>query len=145
MRSIKESLSVGIEDRLYFATFVGIVAAVFTIILTPFSLSSPISGEPVLLAGLIVGFYYSNHQTDIRDAAIHTGLVSSIGILVLFSHKVWVLIQMTTVELNVLIILLYPLVVLLGIAITLFATIVPATMIQWTIDKFMANSKYLGA
>lgn len=43
-----------------------------------------VSGAPLLLAGLLVGYYYSDRETESRRAGIWTGLAASIATVLVF-------------------------------------------------------------
>lgn len=90
LQSLREDLT---DESLRFAILLGLVSIPFTLLLSSGSasmssgdidISSSVAGEPLLLAGLLVGYRYSNRPTESRRAGLWTGLVGSIAAVLVF-------------------------------------------------------------
>jgi len=75
------------DDSLRVALFAGLATVPFTLLLSGVAVSDStasvsISGTPLFLAGLLVGYYYSDRETESSRAGTWTGLAGSIAVIV---------------------------------------------------------------
>lgn len=89
LRTLREGLT---DESLRVAILVGLATVPFTVALSWVSVSSDgvvaggsISAGPILLAGLLVGYYYSGREPESRRAGIWTGVAGSIAVVLVFA------------------------------------------------------------
>ena len=89
LRALREGLT---DESLRLAILVGLATVPFTVALSWVQVSDDvvaaggsISAGPILLAGLLVGYYYSDRETESRRAGIWTGFAGSIAVILVFA------------------------------------------------------------
>lgn len=79
-----EALRRGVDDvtneSFRIAVLVGLATVPFTVVLSGRPESHVIAGGPVFLAGLAVGYVYSDRPISSRRAGVYTGLAAAIGV-----------------------------------------------------------------
>ncbi|WP_115864360.1 DUF5518 domain-containing protein [Halorussus litoreus] len=137
------------DESLRTATLLGLASIPFTIVLSwevffrswgigPAEgayLGGTISGGPILAAGLVAGYRYSQRPTSSRSAGIRVGIVGSVPIL--FSHfsNSAALVLNGSLEIAVLATLLTPLVIIVGAGICGLVGMVAAILGDRLADK----------
>ncbi|OIB57688.1 DUF5518 domain-containing protein [Natrialba sp. SSL1] len=126
------------DEQLRVATLVGLLAIPFLIGLSWGTVNDPttaaggsISGAPILLSGFVVGYYYSDRPTPTRRAGVRTGLVSSVGVLVVYLGTTYTTILTESVEIAIVASVLTPILGLLGVGLTVVLTVVAAVFGEW--------------
>ncbi|ELZ06222.1 hypothetical protein C482_00330 [Natrialba chahannaoensis JCM 10990] len=130
------------DEQLRVATLVGLLAIPFIVALSLETVNDPtraaggsISGTPILLAGFIVGYYYSDRPTPTREASVRTGLMSSIGVLVIHLGTAYTTMLTEPVEIVIVASILTPILGLLGVGITVVLTVVAAVLGEWFANR----------
>ncbi|ELY90382.1 hypothetical protein C483_12758 [Natrialba hulunbeirensis JCM 10989] len=126
------------DEQLRVATLVGLLAIPFIVVPawgtageTNTVAGGSVSGAPILLSGFIVGYYYSDRPTPTRQASVRTGLVSSIGVLVVYLGTAYTTILTESVEIAIVASVLTPILGLLGVGLTVVLTTVAAVFGEW--------------
>ncbi|UPM42388.1 DUF5518 domain-containing protein [Halocatena salina] len=125
------------DDSLRFAILLGLATIPFTLLLSSGSVSissggvvigSSISGEPLLLAGLLVGYYYSNRSTESRRAGLWTGLVGSIATVLVFVVTMLPSIADASLEMTAVAVVLIPIAIAIGAGLSALITMIVAVI-----------------
>ncbi|ADD06511.1 uncharacterized protein Nmag_2959 [Natrialba magadii ATCC 43099] len=126
------------DEQLRVATLVGLLTIPFLVGLSWQTVGDPttavggsISGAPILLSGFIVGYYYSDRPTPTRRASVRTGLVSSIGVLIVYLGTTYTAVLTEPVEIAIVASVLTPIAGILGVGITVVLTAVAAVPGEW--------------
>lgn len=134
IQSLREDLT---DDALRFAILLGLATIPFTLALSSGSVSvsgdgvtssSSVAGEPLLLAGLLVGYWYSNRSTESRRAGLWTGLVGSIATVLVFVAPEASTIGTTSSWTTVIAAVLIPLSIALGVGFSVVMTMIVAVI-----------------
>lgn len=139
IRDLRDGLT---DDSLRFALLVGLATIPFTVALSwePVSdevvvVGGSVSGAPLLLAGLLVGYYYSGRATESRRAGIWTGLAASIGAVVVFLANAYTTIGSASPRMAAVAVVLSPLTVAIGVGLTVLVTMITALISDWVTTR----------
>lgn len=125
------------DDSLRFAILLGLATIPFTLALSSGSASvsgdgvvagGSIAGEPLILAGLLVGYRYSNRSTESRRAGLWTGLVGSIATVLVFVAPAAYTIGTTSSWSTVVAAVLIPITIAMGVGLSALITMVVAVI-----------------
>lgn len=124
------------DDSLRLAILLGLATIPFTLALSwePVSVSGDggvnvsVSGEPLLLAGLLVGYRYSQRATESRRAGLWTGLVGSIATVLVFVASAATAVASASSGMTVVAVVLIPIAVVLGVGFNALITMVSAVV-----------------
>ncbi len=137
MKSVRALRADLTDDSLRFAILLGLATIPFTLALSwePVSgdgvvIGGSVSGEPLLLAGLIVGYYYSNRPTESRRAGLWTGLVGSIATVLVFVAPAPSTIASASPEMVVVAVVLTIVSVAFGAGLSVLTTMVSAMIVD---------------
>lgn len=134
IQSLRKDLT---DDSLRFAILLGLATIPFTLVLSSGSASvsgdgvmssSSVDGGPLLLAGLLVGYWYSNRSTESRRAGLWTGLVGSIATVLVFVAPEATTIGTTTSWTTVIAAVLIPISIALGVGFSVLMTMIVAVI-----------------
>ena len=121
------------DDSLRFAILVGLASVPFTLALSwePLAdgvvvLGGSIQGLPLLVAGLFVGYRYSDRETETRRAGIWAGLAASSGTVLVYAANAVASIGSMSPRVALLAVVLTPIVLALGVGVTVLVTTVCA-------------------
>jgi hypothetical protein len=134
-----ESLRDGLTDpALRFAIVTGLLSVPPTILLSwyPYGQENPFAGAtvdglPLLVAGVVVGYRYSQRSASVRRAGIWTGLAGSAGTCVVFVANGIVTATDAPPRLAAIAVALTPLSIALGVGLTVLVTSVTALVTAW--------------
>lgn len=143
VRFLREGLA---DDSLRTAILVGLATVPFTVVLSwePAAgdtavVGGSVSGTPMLLAGLVVGSLYRNRGA--RRAGIWTGLAASVGTAILFVANTVTTVPPDSPEWIALAVVLEPVVVGLGVALTVAFTAIPALIGGWAATRLQRDRR----
>lgn len=125
------------DDSLRFAILLGLATIPFTLALSwePVSgdgvvIGGSVSGEPLLLAGVIVGYRYSQRPTESRRAGLWTGLAGSIATVLVFVAPAPSTIASASSGMTVVAVVLTMVSVVLGVGFSALITMVSAMIVD---------------
>jgi len=125
LQQIRQGLT---DESLRFATLVGFVSIPFTVVFSGRPEPYVVAGAPLLIAGLIVGWFYSKRPTDRRCAGTRTGLVASIGVIIWQISYMVSVIQSEAIEIAVVAAVLTPMVAIIGIGLSVLVVMIGAVI-----------------
>lgn len=139
LRTLRDGLG---DESLRVAILVGLATVPFTVAFSWESvtdevvvLGGSISGGALLLAGLLVGYYYHGRQTEARRAGVWTGLAGSIGAIVVFGANSVATIATASWPWTAAAAVATPFTVAFGVGLTVLATALPAMGIDWVLTR----------
>lgn len=134
LQSLRDGLT---DDSLRFAILLGLATIPFTLALSWKPVSSDglviggsVSGEPLLLAGVIVGYRYSQRPTESRRAGLWTGLAGSIATMLVFVAPAATTIGNASSRMAVVAVVLIPIAIGIGVGFTALTTMVSAVIVD---------------
>ena len=121
------------------ATLVGLSSVPFTAVLSWRSLpddvvtvaGGTVSGTPLFVAGVIVGYLYYERPTGSRRAGVRAGLVGSIGTVLLYLYNALVTVQTASTGVSAAAVVLTPIAVVLGVGLSVLVTTIGAVTGDW--------------
>lgn len=126
------------DESLRFAILVGLATVPFTLFLSwePVAndvviVGSSISGTPLLIAGLVVGYRYSARATSSRRAGIWTGLAGSIAFVLLSTYNTVTTVGSASPAVTALAAVGFPFGIALGVGLTVLVTALCAQFANW--------------
>ncbi|WP_126662200.1 DUF5518 domain-containing protein [Haloterrigena salifodinae] len=132
----------GVSDNsLRVAILVGLATVPFTVALSWDPIADDIvaggsvSGAPLLLAGLFVGYYYSDRETESRRAGIWTGLVASIAAVLVFGANTVATIVSEPSQWAVVAVIGTPFVLALGVGLIVLFSMFTAQFADWVTTR----------
>ena len=139
LRSLRDGLD---DESLRIAILVGLATVPVTVALSwapasadVFRIGGSISGEALLFAGLFVGYYYHGRETAARRAGIWTGLIGSLGTVVVFGANSVATIVAASWPRTAVAVLGTLVTLAFGIGFTVFATAIPAIGTDWVLTR----------
>ncbi len=139
VRNLRDELT---DDSLRFAILTGLVTIPFTVVRSwePTSdggivLGGSISGGPLLVAGLIVGYRYSGRPVDSGRAGKWTGLVGSIGTVIVYVANTVATVGNLSSTMAIAALVLAPILVAIGVGLTVLGTMIPAMIAGWVTER----------
>lgn len=142
MMALRELRATLTDESLRFAVLVGLASIPFTLALSWNSLAGDgpaiggsVSGTPLLLAGLVVGYRYSDRATESRCAGFWTGLVGSAATTVVFTANTITTLESASPRMTVLVAVLTPVFVAVGIGFTVMVTMASAMIADWVTTR----------
>lgn len=139
LRPLRNGLT---DDSLRVSILVGLATVPFTLALSWRSVpddvatvGGTVSGEALLLAGLIVGYYYSDRETESRRAGIWTGLAGSIAVVLLYVTNTITTIGSESSRWATVAVVSTPVALALGIGLTVLVTMVAAQIAGWVTTR----------
>ncbi|WP_255169478.1 DUF5518 domain-containing protein [Natrononativus amylolyticus] len=146
-------LSDGLTDKsLRVAILVGLATVPVTLLLSWESvagvddgvvLGGSISGTPLLLAALFVGYYYSNREPDSRRAGIWTGLAGSLAAVLVYLANAAATIWAASPRMAAVAVVLTPLSVVFGVGLTVLVTMLAAQFSGWAARRLSRDHRVL--
>lgn len=141
--SLLRPLHDGLTDgSLRVAILVGLLSAPVTVALSwepvaddAIMIGGSISGGALVLAGLIVGYYYHDRPTETKRAGIWTGLAGSTGTILVFGTNSIMSITSISWPWSVVAVLLTLTAVGVGVGFTVFFTTIVAMAIDWVLTR----------
>jgi len=142
MMSLQEFRASLTDESLRFAVLVGLASIPFTLALSwnplaeeGITIGGPVSGEPLLLAGVVVGYRYSERATESRRAGFWTGLVGSIATVIVFTANTITTLESMSSRMTVLAVALTSVFVAVGVGFTVVITTVAAMITDWVTTR----------
>lgn len=142
LRALRDALT---DDSLRFALLLGFATIPFTLALSWGQVGSDgvviggsVSGEPLVLAGLLVGYYYSNRPTESRRAGLWTGIVGAIATILIFGANTITTIGSSSPEMTAVVVVLTLVGMALGVGFSALITMISA-MITDRVTKRLRN------
>lgn len=139
VRDLRDGLT---DDSLRFAVLAGLVTVPFTVFLSwgpvsdsGFVLGGSISGEPLVVAGLIVGYRYSGRPVDSGRAGKWTGLVGSIGTVIVYVANTVATVGNLSSTMAIAALVLTPIFVAIGVGLTVLGAMIPAMIAGWVTER----------
>ncbi len=136
------------DESLRFAILAGLTTVPFTILLSwePVTdevifLGSSISGAPLLLAALAVGYRYSDRETTVRRAGVWTGLGASAGTVLIYLANTATTMWDAPAELVAIAALLTPPIIILGVMLTVLVTTATTMFGGWVGTRLDRNRR----
>jgi len=129
------------DESLRFAVLVGLASIPFTLALVESPGRGgdhdrrPRVGEPLLLAGVVVGYRYSERATESRRAGFWTGLVGSIATVIVFTANTITTLESMSSRMTVLAVALTSVFVAVGVGFTVVITTVAAMITDWVTTR----------
>ncbi|WP_255191162.1 DUF5518 domain-containing protein [Natronobeatus ordinarius] len=130
LQTLRDGLA---DDSLRFAILVGLASVPFTVVLSwdPVAddavvFGGSVEGLPLLLAGLLVGYRYSDRATETRRAGIWTGLAASIAPVLVYVATTVASLGSLSSRMAVLAVALTPIALAFGVGVTVLVTTVCA-------------------
>ncbi|GAB7019446.1 hypothetical protein [Halostagnicola bangensis] len=153
------------DESLRFAILAGLATIPITLLLSwevvtddVAFLGGTISGAPLLLAALVVGYRYSDRETTARRAGVWTGLGASAGTILIYLANTATTMWDASAELAAIAALLTPPTIILGVGLTVLVTTATAMFSGWvgtrldrnrrvvdsheTVDRTVRNSRW---
>lgn len=138
MSLLQNALDTLADEELRLATLVGLASVPCTIILTEsppsgdgIYIGGAVSGGALVLAGLVVGYLYSQRPTESRRAGIRTGLVGSIGLVLLYSYNTLTIVGTNSLEIDAIVVVLTLFAIVIGAGIAVLVVMVSARVGEW--------------
>lgn len=148
LRKLREELR---DDSFRFAILAGLATIPFTVALSWDSVSSEgivlggsISGEALLLAGVIVGYRYSGRETESSRAGMWTGLVGSVGTAIITVATTITTIGTVSSRLAVIIGVSTPILIAIGVGLTVLVVMVSASVVGWVTKRLDRERRVSG-
>ncbi|WP_137289230.1 DUF5518 domain-containing protein [Natronorubrum halophilum] len=148
LRALRDGLT---DDSLRVAILAGLATVPFTLALSWISapddvatVGGTVSGEALLLAGLIVGYYYSDRETENRRAGIWTGLAGSIAVVLLYVTHTITTIGSHSSRWTAVIVVLTPVALVIGVGLTVLVTMVAAQLAGWVTTRLDRDRRVSG-
>ncbi|SDR29919.1 DUF5518 domain-containing protein [Natronobacterium texcoconense] len=145
LRTLREGLG---DDSLRVAIYLGLATVPFTVALSwdPVSdgvvnIGGSISGEALLLAGLIVGYYYHDRPTEAKRAGIWAGLAGSIGTVIVFGANSSAAVASASWPWSAAAVVLTLAAVGFGVGFTVLLTTVVAMGLDWVLTRLDRNRR----
>lgn len=139
LRTLRDDLG---DERLRTAILVGLATVPFTVALSWESVSDDgivlggtVSGGALLLAGILVGYYYNGRPTETRRAGIWTGLAGSLGTILVFGANSVTTITSASWPWTAVAAVLTPLTFGVGVVLTVVATTISAAGTDWLLTR----------
>lgn len=138
LRALRDGLT---DDSLRVAILVGLATVPFTLTLSwrsgpdDVTVGGTVSGGALLLAGLFVGYYYSDRETESRRAGIWTGLAGSIAVVLLYGTNTITTIGSQSTRWAAVTVALTPVALALGVGLTVLVTMVAAQFAGWVTTR----------
>lgn len=130
------------DESLRFAIFAGLAMTPFTLLLSwepvpddGVVLGGSVSGLPLLVAAVVVGYRYSDRETESRCAGVWTGLAGSIGTVLLYLANSATTMWTGSWEMTVFAAVLTPPVIIFGVGLTTAITAAIATITARAINR----------
>ena len=142
------ALRAGLTDSsLRLAILVGLTSVPFTVALSwePVAddvvvIGGSLSGAPVLLAGLLVGYLYTDRPTETRRAGIWAGMAGSIGTMIVFLANTLTSLPSASSRIGLAGVIATPIVVAIGVGFTVVITSISALFGQWITTRLLRES-----
>ncbi|MFP8953410.1 hypothetical protein ACLI4Z_10605 [Natrialbaceae archaeon A-arb3/5] len=98
-------------------------------------LGGSVSGGALLLAGLLVGYYYHGREADVRRAGIWTGLAGSLGTILIFGANSVTTLAAASWPWSAAVAVLTPVTIGFGVGFTVFVTAIVAMGTDWVLTR----------
>lgn len=142
LRAVRDGLG---DESVRVAILVGLATVPFTVAFSwesavpaleeGVSLGGSISGGALVLAGVIVGYYYNDRPTEASRAGSRAGLAASLGTILVYGADTVVTVASASWPWTAAAALLGPVVIGFGIALTVFVTMVSALGTDWVLTR----------
>ncbi|SFS40982.1 DUF5518 domain-containing protein [Halostagnicola kamekurae] len=130
------------DDSLRFAILAGLATIPFTLLLSwepvpddGVVVGGSVSGLPLLVAAVVVGYRYSDRETESRRAGVWTGLVGSIGTVLLYLANSATTMWTGSQEMTVFAAVFTPPALILGVGLTTAITAVIAAITARAVNR----------
>ncbi|AHG01136.1 hypothetical protein HALLA_17695 [Halostagnicola larsenii XH-48] len=130
------------DDSLRFAILAGLATIPFTLLLSwepvpddGVVLGGSVSGLPLLVAAVVVGYRYSDRETESRRAGVWTGLAGSIGTVLLYLANSATTMWAGSREMTVFAAVLTPPALILGVGLTTMIAAAIATITARAVNR----------
>ncbi len=135
------------DESLRVAILAGLATIPFTALLawTPVSgdviPASSLLGNPLILAGLLVGYYYSDRPTESRRAGMWTGLAGSLGVVAVAVVDAIASLPSASSELFVLTVVAGPILLAIGVGFLVVFTMLSAQFADWVTRRLARDRR----
>ncbi|WP_440771075.1 hypothetical protein [Natronorubrum sp. DTA28] len=144
VQELRDDLS---DESLRVAIFAGLATIPFTLVLSWVPVSSDVVpagsvlGNPLILAGLFVGYYYNDRPTESRRAGMWTGLVGSLGVVVATVVNAIASIPSASSEFFALTVVATPILLAIGVGFLVVFTMLSAQFADWVTTRLARDRR----
>lgn len=133
MSPLRDLISWLLDEQFRFATLVGLLSIPVTVALSwetvaidGSGVGGTVSGMPLIVAGLLVGYYYSDRPVESSQAGKHAGVLGSIGVVIVFVASGVTAFTSTSSDFTVFLLLATPIITLIGAGFSVLVVLVSA-------------------